>query len=136
MVYNIFCSQVDTNLAPIAWTNWLKQRLNLILNQIQKVFGDKIGNADNILHVKTDKLNSDNYREQGCTLRAGVNHKYISDISIGKPFQLQDINKLFLKETRNWSKNDLWPLRKIDSSTPRNVLEKPINGIWLPITSL
>ena len=102
----MFCFQVDTNMAPTAWTNWLRQQLNLILSQIQKVFGDNIGKAGNILPVKTDKLNNDSYRERGCMLREGVNH--IKDMHFNwEIFQLQDMKKLFLKEKRNWSKKPL-----------------------------
>ena len=118
----MFCSQVDTNMAPTAWTNWLRQQLNLILSQIQKVFGDNISKAGNILPVKTAKLNNDSYRERRCMLREGVNH--IKDMHFNwEIFQLQDMKKLFLKEKRTGPKN-LCALRKIDSSTPKNVLEK------------
>ena len=52
-------------------------------NQVQKVFGDTVGNTDDTLPVKTEEFNYTTYRGQG-GMRGRVDHLKEEKISISK----------------------------------------------------
>ena len=65
-------------------------------NQVQKVFGDTVGNTDDTLPVKTEEYNYTTYRRQG-GMRGRVDHLKEEKISISKETS-HSIEQIKLKE--------------------------------------